>query len=159
MANLGLKERYDFQQWIIKDLKEKNAYIQRAATCYDPRLAMDVELLWDFLMETQEETMEYLLKKLSKETIINLINTEIVKGGFLFALKEGVFIENKQLRLLYRKPATSFNEKSLQQYQANRLSVIEEVQSTATHIILTKYKDHGTMFVKDDKHKRMVVTP
>ena len=23
MANLGLKERYDFQQWIIKDLKEK----------------------------------------------------------------------------------------------------------------------------------------
>jgi hypothetical protein len=23
MANLGLKERYDFQQWIIKDLREK----------------------------------------------------------------------------------------------------------------------------------------
>ena len=127
MANLGLKERYDFQQWIIKDLKEKNGYIQRDATQYDPRLAMDVELLWNFLMETQEETMEYLLKKLSKETIINLINTEIVKGGFLFALKDGVFIENKQLRLLYRKPATNFNEKAVQQYQANRLSVIEEV--------------------------------
>ena len=127
MANLGLKERYDFQQWIIKDLKEKNGYIQRDAAQYDPRLAMDVELLWAFLMETQEETMDYLLKKLSKETIINLINTEIVKGGFLFALKEGVFIENKQLRLLYRKPATSFNEKAVQQYQANRLSVIEEV--------------------------------
>ena len=127
MANLGLKERYDFQQWIIKDLKEKNGYIQRDTAQYDPRLAMDVELLWNFLMETQEETMEYLLKKLSKETIINLINTEIVKGGFLFALKEGVFIENKQLRLLYRKPATNFNEKAVQQYQANRLSVIEEV--------------------------------
>ena len=127
MANLGLKERYDFQQWIIKDLKEKNGYIQRDAAQYNPRLAMDEELLWDFLMETQEETMDYLLKKLSKETIITLINKEIVKGGFLFALKEGVFIENKQLRLLYRKPATSFNEKAVQQYKANRLSVIEEV--------------------------------
>lgn len=127
MANLGLKERYDFQQWIIKDLKEKNGYIQRDTAHYNPRLAMDVELLWGFLMETQEETMEYLLKKLSKETIINLINKEIVKGGFLFALKEGVFIENKQLRLLYRKPATSFNEKAVKQYHANRLSVIEEV--------------------------------
>ncbi len=127
MANLGLKERYDFQQWIIKDLKDKNGYIQRDNAQYNPRLAMDVELLWDFLMETQEETMDYLLKKLSKETIITLINKEIVKGGFLFALKEGVFIENKQLRLLYRKPATSFNEKAVQQYQANRLSVIEEV--------------------------------
>lgn len=127
MANLGLKERYDFQQWIIKDLKEKNGYIQRDAAQYDPRLAMDVELLWDFLTETQEETMDYLLKKLNKDTIINLINKEIVKGGFLFALKEGVFIENKQLRLLYRKPATSFNEKAVKQYHANRLSVIEEV--------------------------------
>ena len=127
MANLGLKERYDFQQWIIKDLKDKNGYIQRDAAQYNPRLAMDEELLWDFLMETQEETMDYLLKKLSKETIITLINKEIVKGGFLFALKEGVFIENKQLRLLYRKPATSFNEKAVQQYKANRLSVIEEV--------------------------------
>ena len=127
MANLGMKERYDFQQWIIKDLKEKNGYIQRDATQYDPRLAMDVDLLWDFLMETQEETMDYLLKKLNKDTIINLINKEIVKGGFLFALKEGVFIENKQLRLLYRKPATSFNEKAVKQYHANRLSVIEEV--------------------------------
>ena len=127
MANLGLKERYDFQQWIIKDLKDKNGYVQRDNAQYNPRLAMDVELLWDFLMETQEETMDYLLKKLSKETIITLINKEIVKGGFLFALKEGVFIENKQLRLLYRKPATSFNEKAVQQYQANRLSVMEEV--------------------------------
>ena len=127
MANLGLKERYDFQQWIIKDLKEKNGYSQRDAAQYNPRLAMDEELLWDFLMETQEETMDYLLKKLSKETIITLINKEIVKGGFLFALKEGVFIENRQLRLLYRKPATSFNEKAVQQYNANRLSVIEEV--------------------------------
>ncbi|WP_303267613.1 type I restriction endonuclease subunit R [Streptococcus vestibularis] len=127
MANLGMKESYDFQQWIIKDLKEKNGYIRRDAAQYDPRLAMDVELLWDFLTETQEETMDYLLKKLNKDTIINLINKEIVKGGFLFALKEGVFIENKQLRLLYRKPATSFNEKAVKQYHANRLSVIEEV--------------------------------
>ena len=127
MANLGMKERYDFQQWIIKDLKEKNGYIRRDTAQYNPRLAMDVDLLWDFLMETQEETMDYLLKKLNKDTIINLINKEIVKGGFLFALKEGVFIENKQLRLLYRKPATSFNEKAVKQYHANRLSVIEEV--------------------------------
>ena len=86
---MGLKERYDFQQWIIKDLKEKNGYIQRDTAQYDPRLAMDVELLWDFLMETQEETMDYLLKKLSKETVINLINTENRQGWFFIRLKRG----------------------------------------------------------------------
>ena len=72
MANLGLKERYDFQQWIIKDLKEKNGYSQRDAAQYNPRLAMDEELLWDFLMETQEETMDYLLKKTEQRRRLSL---------------------------------------------------------------------------------------
>lgn len=44
-------------------------------------------------------------------------------------------------------------------FVSNRLSIIEEVQSTATHIILKKYKDHGTLFVKQESDKRMVITP
>ncbi len=71
--------------------------------------------------------MEVLLKKLDKETLINLINLEIGKGGFLYALKTGVYIENEQLYLMYRKPTTSFNAKANQHYQSNRLSVMEEV--------------------------------
>ena len=44
-------------------------------------------------------------------------------------------------------------------FVARRLSTIEEVQSTATHFILKRYKDHGTLFVDEDKDKRMVVSP
>lgn len=127
MANLNINERYDFQQWIIKDLVSENDFVLRSQTNYNQRLAMDTEMLWDFLLATQEDTMEYLLKKLEKETIINLINQEIIKGGFLFALKSGVFIENKQLNLMYPKPATSFNEKAGQRYLNNRFTVMEEV--------------------------------
>lgn len=127
MAELNLKERYDFQHWIIDDLVSLNGFIERSQAAYDPRLAMDVEMLWDFLMATQEDTMTYLLKKLDKTTIINLINQEITKGGFLFALKSGVFIENKQLHLMYRKPATSFNAKANRHYEQNCLTVMEEV--------------------------------
>lgn len=127
MAELNLKERYDFQRWIINDLVGENGFIERSHAVYDQRLAMDREMLWDFLMATQEDTMEFLLKKLDQATIINLINQEITKGGFLFSLKSGVYIENKELQLMYRKPATSFNSKANQNYEQNRLTVMEEV--------------------------------
>ena len=41
MANLDITERYDFQQWILKDLIQYNGYIQRAQSAYNQRLAMD----------------------------------------------------------------------------------------------------------------------
>ena len=127
MAHLNITERYDFQQWIIKDLEAENGFIHRPQSSYNQRLAMDTDVLWDFLLATQEEEMEYLLKKLEKEVILNLINQEIIKGGFLFALKSGVYIENKRLKLMYPKPATSFNEKAAKRYQNNRFTVMEEV--------------------------------
>ena len=127
MANLNITERYDFQQWILKDLIQYNGYIQRAQSAYNQRLAMDIDILWEFLMSTQEETVEKLLKRFDRETILNLINQEIIKGGLLFALKDGVYIENKKLRLMYRRPATDFNEKASHQYNLNRLTVMEEV--------------------------------
>lgn len=127
MANLDITERYDFQQWILKDLIQYNGYIQRAQSAYNQRLAMDIDILWEFLMSTQEETVEKLLKRFDRETILNLINQEIIKGGLLFALKDGVYIENKKLRLMYRRPATDFNEKASHRYNLNRLTVMEEV--------------------------------
>ena len=127
MANLDITERYDFQQWILKDLIQYNGYIQRAQSAYNQRLAMDIDILWEFLMSTQEATVEKLLKRFDRETILNLINQEIIKGGLLFALKDGVYIENKKLRLMYRRPATDFNEKAIHQYNLNRLTVMEEV--------------------------------
>lgn len=127
MANLDITERYDFQQWILKDLIQYNGYIQRVQSAYNQRLAMDIDILWEFLMSTQEATVEKLLKRFDRETILNLINQEIIKGGLLFALKDGVYIENKKLRLMYRRPATDFNEKASHQYNLNRLTVMEEV--------------------------------
>lgn len=44
-------------------------------------------------------------------------------------------------------------------FVSSRLSVIDEVQSTATHVVLKRYKDHNIIFVKDDEDKRMVVSP
>lgn len=49
--------------------------------------------------------------------------------------------------------------KSIAHFVSSRLSTIDEVQSTATHVILKRYKDHNTIFADDMDDKRMVVSP
>lgn len=49
--------------------------------------------------------------------------------------------------------------KEISHFVSSKLAVIDEVQSTATHFILVRYKDHGLSLVERKKSKRMVVTP
>ena len=49
--------------------------------------------------------------------------------------------------------------KEISQFVSDKLSPVESVLSTATHFILKKYKDHGTVLVKKSESERMLVTP
>lgn len=49
--------------------------------------------------------------------------------------------------------------KEVSQFVSDKLSTLDSVLSTATHFILKKYKDHGTIFDKKSKDERMLVTP
>lgn len=44
-------------------------------------------------------------------------------------------------------------------FVSEKLSPIDEVVGTATHFILKKYKDHGTILAQKEKEERMLVTP
>ena len=48
--------------------------------------------------------------------------------------------------------------KEVSQFVSDKLSPVEAVISTATHFILKKYKDHGTILVKKAESERMPVT-
>ncbi|MBR4759470.1 MAG: Lrp/AsnC family transcriptional regulator [Lachnospiraceae bacterium] len=49
--------------------------------------------------------------------------------------------------------------KEVSGFVTDKLSTLETVMSTATHFILKKYKDHGTILHKDEVDERMKVTP
>ena len=93
----------------MDELENNNGYMIRDAKSFDRLFAMDRELLFQFLNDTQPDEMEY-LRKIYKanleETIVNFINTETTKdrGSLL-----NVLISGKKLVLLYGKPATSYN--------------------------------------------------
>lgn len=49
--------------------------------------------------------------------------------------------------------------KEVSSFVSDKLSTLETVISTATHFILKKYKDHGTIMSKKYEDERMKITP
>lgn len=44
-------------------------------------------------------------------------------------------------------------------FVSEKLAPLDSVTSTATHFMLKKYKDHGTIMVKKSKDERQLITP
>ena len=122
----------EYQKFLLDKLEKDNGYIVRKASNFDRYFAMDRDMLFKFLNDTQSETMEY-LRKIYKadleETIVNFINTETTKarGSLIEVLKHGIEISNQKLELMYTKPATTFNPELTKKYGQNIFSVMEEV--------------------------------
>ena len=91
------------------------------ASNFDRLFAMDREMLFRFLNDTQPDEMEALSKIYKGElynTIASFINAEVTKarGSLLDVLKHGIEMSNIKLELMYTKPATTFNQELLAKY-------------------------------------------
>ena len=49
--------------------------------------------------------------------------------------------------------------KEVSQFVSDKLSTLDSVLSTATHFVLKKYKDHGTILSKKNEDEREKITP
>ena len=120
-----------YQRYILDRLVE-NGYIERKAENYDSAFAIDRELLFRFLYDTQPDKMaalEKIYKDNLRETLVNYINNFITQknSSLLNALKHGIELANIKLDLVYTKPATNFNKELSALYRKNIFSVMEEV--------------------------------
>ena len=66
----------------------------------------------------------------------------LMSGAFDFT----VIIEGKTMR-------------EVAQFVSEKLSTMDSVLSTATHFVLKKYKDHGTVMAEKPVDERMMITP
>lgn len=122
----------DYQRFLLERLEKDNGYVIRKAANFDRSFAMDREMLFQFLNDTQPDTMDY-LRKIYKDdledTIVSFINAETTKarGSLIEVLKHGIEISNQKLELMYTKPATTFNPELTRKYGQNIFSIMEEV--------------------------------
>lgn len=66
----------------------------------------------------------------------------LMSGGFDFT----VIIEGKSMR-------------SVALFVSEKLATLDAIRSTATHFVLKKYKDHGTIMTPQEKNERISITP
>lgn len=129
MNNILTEKQY--QRFIINYLVNNNDYIERSDKDFDRYYAIDRELLFKFLNDTQPEAMNELrkiYKSAFEDTIINYINNKILDTSLIETLKsDHLEISNTKFKLMYTKPATSFNKELLAKYEKNIFSVSEEV--------------------------------
>lgn len=142
-----------YQQYIIDYLVSHDGYIERKNDDIDKNYALDKELLFKFLEDTQPDAIER-LKKIFKdkyeETIINSINNKIIgkSSSLIEVLKSEIEISNVKIRLLYTKPATTFNKELNENYTKNIFSVVQEVY--------TKSKEKIEKLSEEEKQKERV---
>lgn len=137
------------------------------------------------LGKTEEETLKT-IEELEKDgvisgyhTLINWEKTEIEKVTALIEVKvtlqRGKGFDNIAERI-YNYPEVKavylisggydlmviLEEKTLKEianFVSSKLSNLDGVLSTATHFVLKKYKDHGTILSKTDSDEREIITP
>ena len=138
------------------------------------------------LLGVTEEAVLDEISKLEKEgiicgyhTLINWEKTSIEKVTALIEVKvtpqRGRGFDNMAERI-YNYPEVkavylisggydllvTLEEKTLKEiasFVSDKLSTLDSVLSTATHFILKKYKDHGTIFDKKREDEREVISP
>ena len=94
------------------------------------------------------------ISDMEKEGVIcgyhTLINWEKTANEKVNALIEAidftVFIEGRTMR-------------EVAQFVSDKLAPMDSVLSTATHFVLKKYKDHGTILSAKKKDERQLITP
>lgn len=121
-----------YQKCIVEYLKDNNGYVVRKNANFDRLFAMDREMLFKFLADTQPDEIEMLRKVYKQDledTLVSSINMECTKkkGSLLEVLKHGIDISNVHLNFMYTKPATDFNKDLVSKYQKNIFSVAEEI--------------------------------
>ena len=121
-----------YQHEIMDYLHDYNGYTIRKNKSFDRYYALDREMLFKFLDQSQPDVMAELrkiFKQDTEDTIVNVINEAATanKSSLVEVFKNGVEISNRHIDLMYTKPATTFNKTLNKRYDDNILSVMEEV--------------------------------
>lgn len=125
----SLTNEREFQNLIMKHLKEVNNYQVRKNENYSKLDALDIDLLEKFLIDTQLENYEKLRPSNGLSRImffIQELNKEIDNFGLLHVIQNGLMVSNLRFNLLYLQEKSNKGNVGFQ-YSKNIVSVIEEL--------------------------------
>lgn len=126
------------QNHLIERLVTAEGYEQRvAATDFDRALAMDRALVARFIQHTQREAWDKLVQHYTasaEDTLFTQLTKALKDRGLLDVLRKGIkIVPGIHFSLCYFRPASGLEPKRLDEYHANILSVMDEVEYSQKH--------------------------
>ena len=121
-----------FEKHIATTLERSQGYVQRKCeTHYNAEFALDTELLFKFLKTTQPDTWSQLESQhpnSAEEKLLNRLEDALRQESTHKVLREGIrMVPNINFALCYFKPASNLNPELTELYEANTLSVMQQV--------------------------------
>lgn len=126
------------QDHLIAELVRGEGYERRdPKTDYDRALAMDKALVLRFVRDTQPEAWEKLSQHYTasaEDVFFKQLDKALKDRGLLDVLRKGIkIVPGIALNLCYFRPASTLEPKRVAEYQANILSVMDEVEYSQKH--------------------------
>ncbi|RCK18829.1 DEAD/DEAH box helicase [Thalassospira profundimaris] len=126
------------QDHLIAELQGGEGYERRDPKVdYDRALAMDRALVLRFIQSTQPEAWEKLTQHYTasaEDVFFKQIEKALKDRGLLDVLRKGIkIVPGIALSLCYFRPASALEPKRVAEYQANILSVMDEVEYSQKH--------------------------
>jgi len=121
-----------FENEIEQSLIGRGGYIKGATADYDRNTAIDVNLLFRFLRESQPQQWEKLEAKYGKENaevhFLKRLQKELDSRGMLSLLRRGITDAPAKFSLCYFQPVSSMNKTDAENYEKNILSITRQVR-------------------------------
>ncbi|MEX2014821.1 MAG: DEAD/DEAH box helicase family protein [Candidatus Saccharimonadales bacterium] len=120
-----------FEDFIEKQLIDLHGFVKRSNTGdYDPILAIDRQLVHEFVRNTQPDSIKKLAEIHGDSAALKFwdrLDVEIEKRGVLDVLRKGIDDHGVHLDLAYFAPQTSHNAEATKLYNSNIFTVIRQV--------------------------------
>jgi len=131
MTKTNTKE-IGFEEFIENELVERHGYrIRSPRDNYDKKLAMDTELVLEFVRGTQPDEWKQLEAQYGADVegrFLARVDEEIASQGLLRVLRDGVKDRGVTIKLAHFEPQTGMNPEAQNDFDANILSIVRQLK-------------------------------
>ena len=131
MKKQDISEKNFEVEHVIKVLSEKSGYRVRSKINFDKKLLLDVDLLLEFVKNTQSKQWEKFVNQYpssTEETFIKHLAKYIDEYGTLDILRNGFKDRGAKFELAFFKPVSGRNPEHERLYRQNIFSVINQLE-------------------------------
>lgn len=145
MSDIGYSEK-DFENYIVNLLTSKSGYIHGNNNDYNPQKALLPQTFISFIKETQPDNWTCLCDKFdsekeAEEKVIDELIASRKSQGTLDLLRKGFTFRSIQFDTVYWKPENNLNPETIDLYNKNIFTVINQLIGDAGKSVHTPIPD------------------